>query len=654
MGLLEMCGIAGIVHPARERRIDIAGVTRGMTLRLAHRGPDDHGVWADEEAGIALGHRRLAIIDPSPAGHQPMLSSDGRFAISFNGELYNYRELRKELDLAGAGAVWRSDSDTEVVLEAIRFWGLGKALSRFIGMFAFAVWDKASRTLLLARDRVGEKPLYYGWLGPAFCFASELKAFQGVPDWNRRIDGESAGLFFRLGYVPAPKSIYLGVRKLEPGCYLSLSREDCSRTLFPETRRYWSLPHPEPSAGQPAPGHDSAYFERALEEHLAVAVRRQLVADVPVGALLSGGVDSSTIVALAQSMASQRMQTYTVAFHESAHSEGHYARAIANHLGTDHTELYVTPLDALKVVPQLPAIYDEPLSDPSQIPTFLVSKLASRYVKVCLSGDGGDELFGGYNRHIWGSRIPSWLAWFPPHARQRFVDAALEWFARSRFHRPDGQGGAVTASTMGQLQKLGSAIAASTPKDAYLSLTSHWKAEERILRNPVDVDAFAQAWDPGRDPVREMLFMDASSYLPGDILVKLDRATMAVGLEARAPYLDHELVEFASTIPIRENVGLTTGKKLLRKVLYGKVPKQLVDRPKMGFSLPLDHWLRGPLRSWVESMISSHSLSRHGLLREDIVRARWDEHLAGRRDHGTALWDVITFQSWYEANFTNG
>jgi asparagine synthase (glutamine-hydrolysing) len=611
-------------------------VIQEMISALSHRGPDDSGVWIDPRSCVALGHRRLSIIDLSPSGHQPMLSSDGRYAITYNGELYNYKTLRAQLDGMGTGVNWRSESDTEVVLEAIRILGLQSALRLFVGMFAFALWDCAKRELHLARDRLGEKPLYYGWVGSAFCFASEIKALQRVSGWEGELDKESVGLYFRYGFVPAPSSIFKNIKKLEPGSYLTLSTVDIRSREIPKRNRYWEIPAAASSLLVQPFKHGYKDLVTVLERLMIQSVGRQLVADVPVGAFLSGGIDSSSVVAIAQELSSRRVQTYTVSFHEQAYSEGQYARAVAQHLGTDHTELYVTAVDAIEVVPDLPTIYDEPMSDPSQIPTYLVSKLASRYVKVCLSGDGGDEMFGGYNRHIWGSRLPRWFSCLPADRRKRLVAIVLNYLGGKGY------------SAIGRLQKLGDALAAADARESYMALITHWKGDEQLFVSDCDTTSVSPPWDTSTDPRRAMMRADSLWYLPDDILVKLDRASMAVSLETRVPFLDHDLVEFASQIPVNANIGLMTGKRLLRQVLHKRVPAHLVDRPKMGFGLPIDQWLRGPLRDWVEHLISPIQLAHHGLLRETVVDEKWRQHLSCTRDWSTQLWDVLTFQAWYE------
>jgi len=631
-----MCGIAGMVLRDGVGCSDPAQIVEKMITALAHRGPDDQGIWIDPQRRIFLGHRRLSIIDLSQSGHQPMMSSDQRYVISYNGELYNYKEIREQLSQNEPGLSWRSNSDTEVMLEAIRVWGLPNALRRFVGMFAFALWDIERQVLFLARDRLGEKPLYYGWLGSAFCFASELKALKRTPGWTTDLDNESVSLFFRYGFVPAPKSIFKNIQKLEPGCCLELTAPEIRTRSFPQRKKYWDLPVSGNQVQLQSADHRYQDIESNLERLLLQSVKRQLVADVPVGAFLSGGVDSSSVVAFAQELSPRRVQTYTVSFHEKAYSEGQYARAVAQYLGTDHTELYVTAGDAIDVVPQLPEIYDEPLSDPSQIPTFLVSRLASRYVKVCLSGDGGDELFGGYNRHMWGPRFPKWFGWLPASGRRRFADAALDLWGRN------------TPPAMGRLQKVGDVFPAANPREAYLALITHWKYEEHLLTKDGDLATLQPPWDSSCDPRRSMMRTDTSWYLPDDILVKLDRASMAVSLETRVPFLDHDLVEFASQIPVAANFGLMRGKRLLRRVLHKRLPKHLVDRPKMGFGLPIDDWLRGPLRDWVEDLISPHRLSQHGLLQREAIERKWLQHLSRERDWSIPLWDVLIFQAWYE------
>jgi asparagine synthase (glutamine-hydrolysing) len=640
-----MCGIAGIWDPSRT--IDVASAAGGMGARLSHRGPDDSGVWVDERASVALAHRRLSIIDLSAAGHQPMESSNGQFVISYNGELYNFKELKSEVEKEDPDLRWRSNSDTEVILEAVRLWGIKSALRKFNGMFAFALWDRATRVLALARDRVGEKPLYYGFQRNCFVFCSELKALGGLEQWAPEVSMGGLELYFRFGCVTGQASIVKGISKLSAASYLEISMNEARTGSLRQPMPYWSLY--DVAARPSAAGRSRSDHELVdqLDRALSAAVRRQLVSDAPIGALLSGGIDSSTIVSMMQRNSSNRVQTYTVAFYEDEFSEGAYAREVARHLGTDHTELFVTASDALDVVPKIPEIYDEPLSDTSQIPTYLVAQLASRYVKVCLSGDGGDELFGGYNRHRWGTRLQRVVKMFSPHYRHAMTRGMTQVLSKIGT-LGNGQTQWLGAIAVERLQKIAEALSSRDAEDVYLNLVSHWKSGETPLAAR-GRGMPSSGWRDLGDPAATMMYSDAMWYLPDDVLVKLDRAAMATSLETRAPMLDKDVVELAYSIPARRHIGLLAGKRLLRSVLYRHVPKNLVDRPKAGFHLPIAEWLRGPLRDWVEHLISRSNIDLHGLLDFGIVQQRWQEHLSGQRDWHSAIWDIVTFQAWWLA-----
>ena len=652
-----MCGIAGLWDPNHRlaARDALAGV-RAMTTALRQRGPDDAGFFHDAAAGVALGHRRLAVIDLSPEGHQPMGSASGRFVIVFNGEVYNHRQLRAEL--AARGAVFRGHSDTEVMLAAIEAWGLDAALRRFIGMFAFALWDRRERTLTLVRDRLGIKPLYYGWAGAQFVFGSELKAITRAPAFDNPIDRDALCLLLRHNYINAPYSIYEGIAKLEPGTCLTISSRMARAhfdvpTLAASARTYWSARTvAEAGAANRLNLSDAAAVD-ALEELLRDAVALRMEADVPLGAFLSGGIDSSLVVALMQTQSQRPVQTFSIGFREKGYDEAVHARAVARHLGTDHHELYVTPQDALDVVPRLPEMFDEPFSDSSQLPTFLVAQLARRSVTVSLSGDGGDELFGGYLRYFKARDIERCLDWLPRGLRgyaagslkrhPQFYESMLAGAnaclpARARLKRPKSKVGVLA----GMLE--------AGPREArYRLLMSH-------LRNPAAVVVGARELrtelsDPRlgagvATTIERMMYSDLVTYLPGDILAKVDRASMAVSLEARVPLLDHRVVEFAWRVPMRQKVRHGQGKWLLRQVLHRHVPQSLIDRPKQGFGVPIGAWLRGPLREWAESLLSEHRLREEGYFDPAYVRRMLADHLAGKVNEGGRLWDVLVFQAW--------
>lgn len=650
-----MCGITGFFDANRQMSTqEMGAVVQDMSRTLAHRGPDDSGLWIDAHEGIALGHQRLAIIDISPEGHQPMASADGRYVIVFNGEIYNFLELRRELDRLGYH--FRGHSDTEVMLASFSAWGLYKALKRFNGMFAFALWDKQERTLHLGRDRLGEKPLYYGCFGHTFLFASELKALTVHPAFRADINRDALTLFLRYNCVPAPYSIYRGVFKLPPGTVLTWNDRDSHPTPVP----YWSAKIvAEAGVAEPFTGSEQDAIIQ-LEELLRDAIGMRMVADVPLGAFLSGGIDSSTVVALMQAQSSQPVRTFTIGFYEDSYNEAQYAKAVAQHLGTDHTELYVTPNEALAVIPKLPSLYDEPFSDDSQIPTFLVSQLARQHVTVSLSGDGGDELFAGYNRYFWGRRIWQKIGWLPQILRQTAA-RALTRHSPQAWDRGFTRAGAFLPAkfklpTPGDdLHKLAGILAVPDPDAMYVGLVSHWKHPEAVVMGsaePVTAVSDRENWPELPDFTQRMMYLDAITYLPDDILVKVDRASMGVSLEVRVPYLDHRVVELAWRMPLSLKIRGLQGKWLLRQVLYRYVPPSLIERPKTGFGMPIDRWLREPLRDWAEALLNERRLRNEGFFDPQPIRQKWVEHLTGERNWQYDLWDVLMFQSWLEASRT--
>jgi asparagine synthase (glutamine-hydrolysing) len=644
-----MCGIAGMLADVHLERAHLAPVASAMADAIRHRGPDDSGVWTDPETGIALAHRRLSIIDVSPAGHQPMLSADGRYVIAYNGEIYNYADLRAELERDGTAPFWRGHSDTEVLLAAISAHGLERAISQVVGMFAFALWDRRERTLHLVRDRLGEKPLYYGWAGDSFVFGSELKALRAHPQWNAEIDRGALALLMRHNYIPAPYSIYRGISKLAPAQILTLR----PGTREPKLATYWSAIYVA-ERGYASP-FDAAQetLGGELESLLRDAVRRQMVADVPLGAFLSGGIDSSTVVALMQAQSSRPVKTFTIGFREAGYDEAQHAKAIARHLGTEHTELYVTSQQARDVIPRLPAIFDEPFADSSQIPTYLVSQLARGQVTVALSGDGGDELFAGYNRYLLSQRLWSRLNRAPVPLR-KLAARMLTSIAPGRWNAallpllalaPKRYRVALPGD---KLHKLAGILSHTSFESLYRELVSHWTDPTHVVH--VDAEPPTALDASGRlalsDPVARMMLLDLITYLPGDILTKVDRAAMSVSLETRIPLLDHRVVEFAWKVPLACKIDHSGTKSLLRKVLYRHVPRELIDRPKMGFGVPIDEWLRGPLREWAEELLDESRLRREGYLNPEPIRMRWTEHVGGRRSWHYPLWNVLMFQSW--------
>jgi asparagine synthase (glutamine-hydrolysing) len=646
-----MCGIVGFLGMATGGgETALTALIQKMSACLSHRGPDDSGVWTDEGVGLALGHRRLSILDLSPTGHQPMVSRCGRYILTFNGEIYNYLDIREEIE-AGGSVQWRGHSDTEVILAAIAQWGIAPSLERMTGMFACAAWDRAERTLYVARDRLGEKPLYYGWLDGAFVFASELKALRVHPRWRGEIDRGALVLFLRHGYIPAPHTIYTGIRKLTPGAFLSVrAGGSCRETA------YWSARDVAArGVAEPFGGSDTEAAE-VLQRLLSGAVGRQMVADVPLGAFLSGGVDSSTVVALMQAQSARPVQTFTIGFREEGHNEAEHAKAVARHLGTDHTELYVTPAEAMNVIPRLPELYDEPFADPSQIPTFLVAQLARRKVTVSLSGDGGDELFGGYNRHFIGRGLWDRIGWLPRSARGAVASAitTVSPAGWSRVLAPFmalAPGRLRYANAGEKLHKLALVLGARDPDEIYFGLTSHWKRPASVVLSGVEPGATLTNGHGGAglsDFTQRMMLLDLIGYLPDDILVKVDRAAMGVSLETRVPMLDHHVVEFAWRVPLSMKIRDGQGKWLLRKVLYKFVPRELIERPKAGFDVPIGDWLRGPLRSWAESLLDEARLRREGFLDASLIHTKWNEHLSGRRDWQQSLWNVLMFQAWLQ------
>lgn len=653
-----MCGLTGFWHPEGCPPDEAAATVRRMADTLTDRGPDDAGVWVDGGAGLALGHRRLAIVDLSPAGHQPMVSACGRWVMAFNGEIYNHRDLRAEIEkAAGAGAAapaWRGHSDTETLLAAIGHWGVRGALERAVGMFALALWDRYTRTLTLARDRLGEKPLYYGWQRGVLLWGSELKALRAHPAFVGEIDRGALALYFRHNYVPAPYAIYRGIRKLPPGTLLTLSARQAQAGDLGEPVAYWSLADVvREGLRAPFEGTESEAVDEA-ERLLRQAVAGQMVADVPLGAFLSGGIDSSTVVALMQAQSARPVKTFTIGFHEGEYDEARHAAAVARHLGTDHTELYVTPQAAIDVIPRLPSVYDEPFADASQIPTLLVAQLARQHVTVSLSGDGGDELFGGYNRYFWAQALWRRLGWMPPGVRGALAQG-LKILSPDAWNRLLAVASGLIparyryANLGDKLHKLAGVLQARTPEEIYRLLVSHWFNPAELVpgaEEPPTALTRPQAWSMLEDFRHRMMALDAVSYLPDDILVKVDRAAMAVSLETRVPLLDHRVVELAWRMPLGYKIRDGQGKWLLRQVLYRHVPRELVERPKQGFGVPIDHWLRGPLREWAEDLLDARHLREGGYLDSAPVRRLWEEHLSGRRNWQYHLWDVLMWEAW--------
>lgn len=654
-----MCGIAGCFVPSTMRTShELESLVSRMTGAVAHRGPDDQGLWVDAHHGVALGHRRLSIIDLSLAGHQPMLSHTGRYIIAFNGEIYNYRELKAELEQASSQAShlrFQGSSDTEVMLAAFDCWGVEGAIPKFNGMFAFAVWDQQARSLILARDRCGEKPLYYGWAGDEFVFGSELKALRVHPKFQSAISRHALVLFMRFGYVPTPYSIYENVWKLPPASILRIDTNSEVGTS-PAASEYWSLEAIAESGCRNQLTLDDAAATNQLDTLLTDSVKLRMVADVPLGAFLSGGIDSSTIVALMQKCSNRPVRTFTIGLRESNFNEAAFAEKVAAHLGCEHTELYVTHLQAIDAIGQLPVLYDEPFADSSQIPTYLVSRLARQHVTISLSGDGGDEIFGGYNRYQWADAFWRNAGGVPVRARRQLARLLQRlpypvWQSILGVIEPMLPASVQLSNPADKLQKIASNLPADSRESLYLGLVSQWTDPMKVVRGVSqlpDSPTPLGRWPQLPDFIHEMMYMDSVTYLPDDILVKLDRASMGVGLETRVPFLDHRIVEFSWQLPRKMKFRNGQTKWLLKQVLSRYVPARLTERPKAGFGIPIHEWLRGPLRDWAEALIEPDRLQREGYLDPEPVRQKWVEHLTGKYNHVHALWNVLMFQLWLE------
>jgi asparagine synthase (glutamine-hydrolysing) len=647
-----MCGIAGFFHQQRQENEGwMRTVLSQMAFSLNHRGPDDSDIWCDPKRQIGLGHTRLAIQDLSPAGSQPMQSVSGRFILTFNGEIYNFRDLQKELE--NVGCKFRGHSDTEVLLNAVEEWGIIQALEKANGMFAFAIWDTTSRTLTLARDRVGKKPLYYGWSGSTFFFASELKALQHHPDFEAQIDHDVLALYLQYSWVPAPFSIYQSIKKLPPGCCLSIRPDTIPWTREPQY--YWSAPHIAHDAEGQAFSGTIEEAQEELHSLLQQAVGQRMIADVELGALLSGGIDSTTVVALMQTSTTRPVKTFSIGFWEEKYNEAPYAKAIAAHLGTNHTEYYVTPKDVQSLIPDLPGIYDEPFADSSQIPTLALSRMTGRHVKVALSGDGGDELFAGYSRYQ--ECLQRWNQWKHIPLPIRRVSskvmeqtAQLVWMKEEFRNSGVSFSGSATNSAWAKLEKKSRWLSACSPVELMARRYNRYPRIHNLLRNASHIPTFLNTphqWPSLHDPIHAMRFLDFVTYLPDDILVKVDRASMSASLEVRCPLLDYRLVEFAWSLPISMCMAPDkTGKFILKKVLQQYVPLQYVERPKQGFALPVSEWLRDSLREWVEELLSEKRLHQEGFFDARTVRRIWQQHLSGWQDHDTLIWSILMFQAW--------
>lgn len=642
-----MCGLSGFIQPKLDKNSALR-IIKTMTDAIQHRGPDDEGYWLHPNNGLVFGHRRLAIQDLSAAGHQPMFSASKRFTIIFNGEIYNHFELRALLEIENTYH-WQGHSDTETLLAGFEHWGIEETIIKAEGMFAFAVFDEHKNTLTLGRDRLGEKPLYYGWQGESFMFASTLSPFKVHPHFLNKIDKNVLALYFRYACVPGEHCIFEGIKKLAAGSLLTMSMLDKKISI----KKYWSLTQVISKAkAQVFSGSDEDAVEK-LSELLSRSVKQQMLSDLPLGAFLSGGVDSSTVVALMQAQSSVPINTFSIGFAEDTFDEAKYAKQVAQHLGTNHTELYLSAEDILKTIPLLPTIYDEPFADSSQIPTFLVSKMTKQKVSVALSGDGGDELFAGYNRYLATDRLWSILKKIPLVLRKllaKFLillpEAAWDKIASFLFLSKK-------FSHIGfKLHKAATVLTAKTSAELYLKLISQWQEAEDLIRfdkaecaiNTEDNPFMAQ----NLSDVEWMMASDTLGYLADDILVKVDRAAMAVSLETRVPMLNPDLVAFAWSLPMSVKIKNGVTKWPLKELLYRYVPKHLVDRPKSGFAVPLDEWLRGPLKNWAEKLLDETRITQQGFLKSEMIQTLWHEHLSGKRNRANQLWCVLMFQAWLE------
>ncbi len=646
-----MCGIAGFFGSRGNHSLELT--VRGMSNSLRHRGPDDGGAWVDETCGIALSHARLAILDLSPEGHQPMCSASGRYVLVFNGEIYNHRTIKTELKKSVGALPWRGHSDTEILLAAIEIWGLEATLKIANGMFAIALWDRREQSLAFARDRFGEKPLYYGYANGTLLFGSELKALRVHPDWEGEINSNALRDYLQFSYVPAPASIYNKVYKLLPGHLLTFTRNEIDSEHLPTSSAFWSAVESALTAKQdPLCGTDEVLTEQ-LERTLFESVGLRMEADVPLGAFLSGGVDSSLIVALMQRQSADPIRTFSIGFDDKRFDEAVYARDVANHLHTEHTELMVSSQQALDIIPSLPYQYDEPFADSSQIPNILVSQMTRHYVTVALTGDAGDELFGGYNRHYWGPRVWQKVRKFPVSIRIGIAKmlrscSPQAWDQLLSRLSPVVPARLRVRSFGDKIHKLADALAANNINALYGKLTSTCHLPEALLAQPLSQQNTINQFNdtPDLSSAEWMMLTDVLTYMVDDILVKVDRASMSCGLETRIPFLDPKVFEMAWRLPINTKIRNGKGKWILRQVLFKHIPEHLIERPKMGFAIPLDEWLRGPLREWAENLLNPQQLKEAGLLNPLVVRNVWQQHLSGKTNQASTLWNILMLNAW--------
>ncbi|MDA0282842.1 MAG: asparagine synthase (glutamine-hydrolyzing), partial [Planctomycetota bacterium] len=631
-----MCGFAGFVEPTPARSRDASErLIRQMADRLTHRGPDDSGCWLNESGTVALGHRRLAVLDTSLHGHQPMTSPGGRFVLAYNGEVYNHQELRR--DLQHSGVAFRGQSDTETLVAAFSSWGIRDTIERCIGMFAMAVWDTQDHSLTLIRDRLGIKPLYYGLSNGCLLFGSELKALRAHPAFNAELNRGAISRFLQHSYVPAPHTVYSNFRKLPAGCLLKVQNAPAkvSNNDLPQPEAWWDARSVAEAARDVPFAGSFSEATNQLEATLTDAVQMRMLSDVPLGAFLSGGIDSSLVCALMQKQSSRPVQTFTIGFEETDYNEANHAKRIAEHLGTEHTEYYVTSNEARDVIPRLPEMYDEPFSDSSQIPTFLVSQLARKHVTVALSGDGGDELFGGYNRYFEIRKIWQMINRIPGRRLASKLFAISSHLLSGRWKEP--------------FRHRANLLGLNDATSLYQIANLHWRPDDALVLNSSDTASTywnSDAWLRTGNSFEEWMWLDTVTYLPDDILTKVDRASMAVSLEVRVPVIDHRVFEFAWSLPFEMKAGTHSGKLILQELLSRHVPRAMFERPKMGFGVPINDWLRGPLRDWAESLLDENKLREQGLLNPGPIRQKWNEHQAGTTNWHYALWDVLMLQAW--------
>ncbi len=646
-----MCGFAGFFGGRLATNEELAGVTLvAMAEEIITRGPDSSGFWCMENDAVGMSHRRLSILDLSPAGHQPMSSQSLRYTIAFNGEIYNHLDLREKLGKELGPILWEGSSDTETLLACIDNWGIHKTLGNLVGMFAFSLWDNVSKMLTLGRDRLGEKPLYYGWEGcgnnRVFLFGSDLKSFKAYPNFNPVVDRNALCLFLRHNCVPAPHCIYEGFNKLEPGCYLSISKDQ----MAPKITRYWDAECLLAAGVNNPISSNFTDLSSFIESKIVKAVNRQSISDVPLGTFLSGGIDSSIITALLQSQSIKPVKTFTIGFEEESYNEAIYAKKISKHLGTDHTELYVSSKDGLDLIPDLSKINGEPFADSSQIPTILLSVLAKKDVTVVLSGDAGDELFCGYNRYNFADDLWHKLKCLPSSGKNVLANLLVAMPSRVwDMSESLSLAGKSSARLSEKVQKVAGVLAANSVDDLYSDLISDFKnPSEWVIGGADPYSLTLNETYKELGSKRSMMLKDLLGYLPNDILTKVDRASMSVSLETRVPFLDHELVEATFRVPINMHLFGGKSKSILRHILYKYVPQDLIERPKMGFGIPLDSWLRGPLKDWAESQLNEKRLDYEGYFVTQKVRKIWMEHLNGSKNWSSQLWNILMFQSWLE------